>query len=217
MKLIKHAHACITVEHDRSRLVVDPGTFEAGAAGLLAQATGVLVTHDHFDHFDADAVRAALDSRADLTVHGPARVIEALADTAAATEGRLVRVDGGEVLDVAGIEVAVFGGDHAQIHSGIPVPHNVGYLIAGTVFHPGDSYAVPSFDVDTLLVPVSGPWVKLGEAIDFVVAVGPRRTVQIHDVMLSDVGRSSASMFLGEGGLAGVPMLTLADGESLEA
>jgi hypothetical protein len=42
--------------------------------------------------------------------------------------------------------------------------------------------------VDTLLVPVSGPWLKTAEAIDFVRAVAPRQAVAIHEGLYNDVG-----------------------------
>lgn len=99
---------------------------------------------------------------------------------------------------MVGLGVLVLGSDHASIHGGIAVPHDVGYLVDGLVLHPGDTYLVPPTSPHTLLVPVSGPWVEIGEAIDFIQAVAPRQTIQIHDVMLSDVGRSSTKMFLGD-------------------
>lgn len=213
MQLTKHAHATVVIEDAGRRILIDPGTFTPDAAELLASATSVLVTHEHFDHFAVDDVRAALAARPELRVWGPPSVTAALEGTG---DGRVSTVSGGDVLDVDGIEVRVFGGDHAQIHDVITVPHNVGYLVGGRVFHPGDSYAVPPAPVDTLLVPASGPWVKVGEAIDFIAAVAPRRTVQIHDVMLSEIGRGSTAMFLGEKGPAATPMLVLGSGESVE-
>jgi L-ascorbate metabolism protein UlaG (beta-lactamase superfamily) len=43
--------------------------------------------------------------------------------------------------------------------------------------------------VSTLLVPVSGPWLKLAEMLDFMRAVAPERAFPIHDALLSDIGR----------------------------
>jgi hypothetical protein len=42
--------------------------------------------------------------------------------------------------------------------------------------------------VDTLLVPLSAPWMKLAEAIDFVRAVKPRRAYALHDALLNENG-----------------------------
>jgi hypothetical protein len=65
-------------------------------------------------------------------------------------------------------------------------------------------------------VPTSGPWTKFGETADFVLAVKPKRIIQIHELMLSELGQNSAAMFLGEKGLTGLPLENLAWGTSTE-
>lgn len=217
MRLTKHAHATVVLEQDGHRVLLDPGTFTPDAADLLGTATEVLVTHDHVDHLDVDAVRAALTERPALRLWGPPAVTAALEGTPAAADGRVVTVHGGEDLSLGPVRVQVVGGAHAPVHDGIPVPHNVGYLIdGGRVFHPGDSYLVPPAAVHTLLVPVSGPWTKTGDAIDFVLAVAPAQTVLVHEAMLSAIGRSAMHRFLGADGLTRTPMLVLEPGETIE-
>jgi len=44
--------------------------------------------------------------------------------------------------------------------------------------------------VDTLFVPVSGPWLKLSQSVDFVRAVAPRRAFALHDSLLSEAGHT---------------------------
>lgn len=63
---------------------------------------------------------------------------------------------------------------------------------------------MPDAPVRTLLLPTSGPWTKLGEAADYVRAVAPERVIQIHELMLSDLGQESTARFLGEQGLTGI-------------
>ena len=46
--------------------------------------------------------------------------------------------------------------------------------------------------VDVLLAPVSGPWLKVGDVVDYVRAVGPRIVVPIHDAMNSEAGNGLA-------------------------
>jgi L-ascorbate metabolism protein UlaG (beta-lactamase superfamily) len=216
MRLIKHGHACVEIEKGETRILIDPGTFTASSGELLARATVVLFTHDHFDHLNIEAAGEALRARPELRVVCPDSVAVALEDREEIPAERILRVSGGEFFDIDGVDVHVVGGDHAQIHDGIPVPHNVGFVVE-TIYHPGDSYRVPALPVRTLLVPVSGPWVKLGDAIDFVASVRPERSVLMHDIMLSDIGRASAAMFLGENGLTRTPATLLASGESIEA
>jgi len=215
MRLTKHTHACVSIEHDGTHLLIDPGAFTPDAADLLGRATAALITHDHFDHVDLDAVTAALAARADLAVFGPASVIAALRERGA--DGDRVRtVRDGDRFEVGGVPITATGEAHAIIHDAIPVPENVGYLVADAIYHPGDSYHVPDAAIETLLVPSSGPWTQMGQAIEFVRTVAPARSVPIHDIMLSEIGLRSVGMFLGEGGPAGVPLHQLVPGASIE-
>jgi len=209
MELTKHTHATVVLRDGDRSVLLDPGAYTAAAADLVAAADAVLVTHDHPDHFDADVLTAALAAQPDLRIWAPASVVETLG----AHDGRVVAVSPGDSITAGGFEVRVFGGDHAVIHPDLPPMTNVGVLVDGRVFHPGDSYSVPGVPVETLLVPTSGPWAKLGELVDFVRAVQPTRAVQIHDLMLSDVGKGSFAQFAGQ--LTGVDLVTVADGETI--
>jgi hypothetical protein len=74
------------------------------------------------------------------------------------------------------------------IHSSIPVIDNVGVLINDELFYPGDSFTVPDVEVGTLAAPAGAPWSKISEAIDYVLAVKPRRAFSTHQALLSVVG-----------------------------
>lgn len=213
MKLTKHAHACVEIESKAGRLLIDPGAFTPDAADLIARTDAVLVTHEHFDHVDADALDAALRGRPELSVWGPVSALRRWTDR---YPNRVHAVRAGDELVAGGLHVAVYGETHAIIHRDIPRIDNVGYLVEGGVYHPGDSYDVPPVAVSTLLLPTSGPWTKLGEAVDFVRAVNPDRLVQIHELMLSETGLGSVAMFLDPAMLSPVPLAQLAAGESIE-
>ncbi|MFG3280728.1 MBL fold metallo-hydrolase [Streptomyces sp. NPDC048111] len=213
MKLTKHAHACVTLEKDDTRLVIDPGTLTPDAAEAVARADAVLITHEHFDHFDEKLVAAALVAHPALEVYGTASVAASLGSHG----GRVHAVTAGDTFSVGSFTVAVHGHRHAPIHADIPCPDNVGYLLDdGAVHHPGDAYFVPDAPVRTLLLPTSGPWTKLGEAADYVRAVRPQRVIQIHELMLSDLGRHSTAQLLGEKGLTGIPIEHLDTGTTVE-
>jgi len=75
-----------------------------------------------------------------------------------------VRVVGdGDVISVAGFEVTVAGKKHHVSHPDVPPVDNVGFLIDGEVFHPGD--ALTLLDVPTLLVPGQAPWMTAPDLI----------------------------------------------------
>ncbi|MFJ9700536.1 MULTISPECIES: MBL fold metallo-hydrolase [Streptomyces] len=184
MKLTKKAHACVRLEKDGQTLVIDPGGFSEQDAALGADA--ILVTHEHPDHFDEDRLRAGMEAN-------PAAEIWTLRSVAgqlsAAFPGRVHTVGHGDTFTAAGFEVEVHGELHAVIHPDIPRVTNIGFLVDGSVFHPGDALTVPGRPVETLFLPVMAPWNKISEVIDYVREVKPLRAVDVHDALLTPLAR----------------------------
>lgn len=211
MKLTKHEHACVVLEKNGAKIVIDPGSFSSGAAEIIAGADAVLLTHEHFDHVNEAAVTEALAARPGLRVYAPG----ALRGMFGAHADQFTAVAAGDELTVASFDIRVHGDQHAQIHPDIPRIANVGYLVDGGLYHPGDAFFVPAAPVSTLLLPTSGPWMKIAEAADYVRAVRPQQVIQIHEMLLSDIGLRLAGGLLGEGGLTGLPLTQLPAGQSL--
>ncbi len=183
MRFTKLGHSCVKLEKDGAVLVIDPGSW-SDAPAALAGAAAVLVTHEHPDHLDAEAIRAALRADPDLTLWSNPSVAAQFREFG----DRVHEVSHGDALEVAGFSVHVYGQDHALIHADIPLVINTGFLVDGDLFHPGDSFTIPEDPVSTLLVPISAPWLKAGEMIDYFRAVGPARGFAIHDAVLNDNG-----------------------------
>ncbi|HET9500214.1 MAG TPA: MBL fold metallo-hydrolase [Marmoricola sp.] len=182
MRITKFEHACVRVEHDAHRIVIDPGTLTTPEA--VDGATAVLITHEHADHYAPDTLR-----RTDAPVFTIAAVAAKIREDAPDVAERVTVVEPGQHLDV-GVPVEVVGRTHAEI---LPDLHfdNSGYLldVGGTrVFHPGDALTVPDTGVDLLLLPVSAPWLKASECIGFARDVGASRSLAIHDLVYSDFG-----------------------------
>ncbi|NEB79447.1 MBL fold metallo-hydrolase [Streptomyces sp. SID14478] len=182
MLITKYTHACVRLEHEGRVLVVDPGIWSEPDA--LTGADAVLVTHEHADHVDVLRLRAL-----GVPVHAPAGAdIPGLA---------VQRAAAGAEFTAAGFAVRAVGGRHATVHGGQPDCANLGYVVDGAVYHPGDALHVPGEAVDTLLVPVHGSWLSTTQAIDFVNAVGPRRAFAVHDAQINERGLSSVNGWLG--------------------
>ncbi|MFE2185532.1 MBL fold metallo-hydrolase [Streptomyces sp. NPDC059455] len=213
MKLTKKGHACVRIEKDEQTLVIDPGAFSEEDAAVGADA--ILVTHEHFDHFNEERLRTALDDNPGAQIWTLRSVSHHIS---AAFPGRVNTIGEGDSFNAAGFDIEVHGQLHAVIHPDIPRITNVGYLLDGVLFHPGDALTVPAGRrVDTLMLPVHAPWNKFAEILDYVRAVGPRRAIDIHDALLSDVAHMVYGRMLGpEGpGTEGAEHLRLTPGESL--
>lgn len=182
MQLTKFTHACVRLDDGERSLVIDPGIFSEVDEALDGVST-VLVTHEHVDHLDADKLRAAAGRDPRLRIWAPAPVAAALPELGE----QVVAVGAGESFEAGGFAVRTFGGQHALIHPMIPMIPNVGYLIDGAIYHPGDSFVVPDVPVDTLLLPTNAPWSKASEVIDFAVAVRAPRAFQVHDSLVTSV------------------------------
>lgn len=183
MRVTKFEHATLALTDRGKTLVIDPGTYTAPLVNL-GEVVAVVVTHEHPDHWTADHLDRLRKAFPDVPVYGP----EGMANAAAGYD--VITVHPGDTVDAEPFHLEFFGGKHAVIHETIPVIDNVGVLVNGEFYYPGDSYAVPKgADVKLLAAPVGAPWLKIGEAMDFVLAVAPRQAFGTHDMTLSVVGR----------------------------
>jgi L-ascorbate metabolism protein UlaG (beta-lactamase superfamily) len=192
MQLSKFTHSCIRLDDGDRALVIDPGLFSEVDAALDG-ACGVLITHEHPDHIDADKLRAAAKRDPRLRIWAPSSVSRNLTDLG----DQVVTTSVGDEFDAGGFAIRAYGGQHALIHQSIPVVINIGYLIEGTLFHPGDSLEVPPVAIETLLVPLHAPWSRTGEVIDFAVSVRAPKAYPIHDALLTAAGRGLVEGHLG--------------------
>ena len=211
MDITKAGHASVRITRDDAVLVVDPGVLTD--PGTLTGATAVLVTHEHADHFSEEALRQAAAADPALEVWTTAAVARQLDGLG----GRVHVVGDGDTFEAAGFQVEAHGQWHAVLHADVPRITNVGFLVDGRVFHPGDALTVPAgAQVETLLLPVHGPWSRTGELVDYVRELRPQQVLAVHDGALNDVGRAMVGGLLGAGGPGtGAEYLQLAPGETV--
>ncbi|GGS74229.1 MBL fold metallo-hydrolase [Nonomuraea spiralis] len=207
MELTKLTHACVRLEKNGKILVIDPGTFSDEP--VLDGVDAVLITHQHFDHFDIDKLKAAPAGIEVWTCEG---VAAQLTDVPVKVE--VVRH--GDSFEAAGFRVKAFGEWHTKNHPDAPVVSNVGFMLDDEVFYPGDALTLPGVEVPTLLAPTNAPWMKLSEMVEYLRTVRPARAFSTHDGLLNDIGLSLVDTYLElESEKQGADMRRLKVGESV--
>jgi L-ascorbate metabolism protein UlaG (beta-lactamase superfamily) len=151
---------------DGTRVLFDPGTYSAGFEDLTG-LDAVLITHEHPDHHDTGRLPRLAEA------NSGARVVTV--------------ADPGDSVPAGGAVVHVRHGDHAVIHPDLPNMPNNAYQVGDLLFHPGDSFTMPSGPVRILLLPAGGPWMKLSESVDYLRAVAPEIAIPIHQAGLADI------------------------------
>jgi L-ascorbate metabolism protein UlaG (beta-lactamase superfamily) len=183
MNITHLGHACLLIETDGARVLIDPGSFSEGFEDLT-DLDAVLVTHQHFDHFEVEKV-------APLLVANPgASLIVEQATAASIAEAipadRVQIVVPAQKFDVNGVGIEVVGGKHATIHADIPSVPNIGFYFTDSgLLHPGDEFNPPAKDVEILALPISGPWLKLSDAVDYLRALNPTTAFPMHEAVTS--------------------------------
>ena len=180
MKITKFGHSCLLIEEGSVRVLIDPGAFSKGFEDLR-ELDAVLITHQHEDHITPETLAKVLGNNPEAVVYGDAGTAKLMAERYPSIKA----VHAGDEFEVKGVKIRVFGAKHAEIYSAIPEIENVGYLVAGRFFYPGDSFTKPEAPVEILALPLGAPWLKVSEVIDYVLAVKPAVAIPVHDAVLA--------------------------------
>lgn len=202
MKITHFGHSTIGLHAPEGLIVTDPGPFSD--LSCLEDAKAIILTHAHGDHLAVDAVKAAADKG--TPIWGTAEVVETL--------GTGTVVKSGETITVLGQEIDVVGGLHEEIHPDIPRPENLGFYTDG-LLHPGDQHIASDDlgdrEVTTLLLAISGPWVKGMEAAEYAKSIDAKNVLPVHDALLSDIGKNVMDGFFGKVGVKGYQRINIGD------
>ena len=183
MKVTKHGHACLELESDGNKVILDPG-FYTEPMEQMQNVVALVITHKHDDHCFEAQVDAILAANPKVQIFGTDEVRERLAPRP------VTSVHHGDFYELDGFTLEFFGDMHAEIHRSIPLIQNCGVMVNDQLYYPGDSFTRPDRPVELLACPTSAPWLKIGDVMDFVDDVKPRRSFATHNALLSDFGHT---------------------------
>ena len=190
MKLTKYGHACIFIEHSGKKLVIDPGAFTELPQDL-SNVVAVVYTHMHGDHVDSGNLDLLVKANKDLTVYAEAETMSELAGV----ECNKVVIDKTQDITVDDFELSLYYIDHAVIWKTSPCK-NLAVKVNDFYYYPGDTFHVIDQQVQIAGVPVSAPWLKLTEAIQFVHDVKANKVIPTHNGLMNDAGHMVAHSVL---------------------
>jgi L-ascorbate metabolism protein UlaG (beta-lactamase superfamily) len=176
MKVTKYGHCCLLIEEKDLRILTDPGSFTT-EQDSVKNVDVVLITHEHQDHFHIESLKNILKNNKFakiITNKGVAKLLDK-------EKIKYELVEDKQHTKIKNVFIEGFGIEHAEMHSSIPRSGNTGYFINNRLFYPGDAFTNPGKNVEILALPVAGPWMKVGEAIDYALELKPKVCFPVHD------------------------------------
>ncbi|MGB3023588.1 MAG: MBL fold metallo-hydrolase [Candidatus Saccharimonadales bacterium] len=189
MEIKKYMHCCLVINNNQQSIVIDPGVWSDDFVPPT-NTVGIIITHDHPDHFDLEKVHAVTQANPDVTVYSTRALCNQM------TGLKTQPVQAGESMDCGQFNIKFTGGEHASVDTSFPPIINLGVIINHDFYYPGDSFTLVSVPIKTLAVPLAGPWMRTAEAIDFLYNIKPREFFTVHDEILSDAGRQTYNAWM---------------------
>ncbi len=183
MTIKKIGHSCIVVETKGVRFLFDPGVFSK-EQNELTGLDAVIITHVHADHYDVDSIKQIRIKNPNAIFVTNHEVGALLTELGIPFE----QIEDGGSMTLKNISIEAYGSKHEFIYQGVPEVINTGYVLDGTLYHPGDAYHVLKNSAPVLALPVTAPWGTLRNTIDYAKTFKPKVCFPVHDATLKEPG-----------------------------
>lgn len=184
MKIKKIGHCCFVVETlNGNKVMTDPGSFST-LQNNEKNINIVLITHEHQDHLHIDSLKQIILNNQDVLIITNTSVGKILESE----NIKYIKVEEGNQYVFDDVIIKGFGNVHAEIFDEHGRVQNTGYMI-NDLCYAGDAFSYPDHQVDILALPVSGPWMKMKDAIEYAKNIKPRICFPVHDAIVQDFAK----------------------------
>lgn len=180
MRITKIGHSCLLLEDGTTRILTDPGKYsflngEARMPENLEGLNAILVTHEHGDHADPEAIKTILGKNK-VPVKSNAGV-----KTALQKSGIEVELFESGTEKIGSIEVEAIPAAHEKLFFG--EPQNTAYHFNKTLLLTGDSLDPKLYGIKTqvLGLPIMAPWMNIHQGAEFAKNMQPEVVIPVHD------------------------------------
>lgn len=212
MRLTKFGHACLFLEKDDRTIIIDPGCFTELPQTIPNNVAAVVITEEHVDHFDQKNLEAILKTNPEATVLTTQAVKNALSET----EYQVTAISGTKQVEIGGFTLHFNETDHAAVYKASPCK-SLALQVDDSLYYPSDSYLPTKNPVQILALPLSGPWFKVSEAIDFANQIDCQKILVTHNALNSESGDTVAISHTKNNLLSDTEIVSLKPGSSIEA
>ncbi len=204
MKITKYPQSNFLIEAHGNKILIDPGflTFEKFKPCEFNSVQAILITHQHPDHLDKEAVKAL--SGLKIPVYGNSDVRSVL--TSESVEINVV--ESNKEFTVAGFRIKPIDLPHCKLlfcfqcnkqltaseispqkkcklHPDaqpklVEGPPNTGFVINGVLFHPGDGIELDTLNIENACIPINGPTIDFNRAWKLIISLGAQRIIPMH-------------------------------------
>lgn len=223
MQITKLGHCCLLIKEKSLTIMTDPGNYST-AQDSVTGVDCVIISHEHTDHLHVESLRNVLRNNPQAKIVTNSAVAAILDRENIATGSRIIVGHGqsttiGAASAANQITIAGWGTKHAPIYQNYEQVENTGYIIGDRLFYPGDALTLldrkENEQIEILALPVAGPWLTISDALEYALAVKPKKCIPVHDGNLRSIGLPHRLPKL-ELAKAGIDFIAMTEGQTVD-